>query len=158
MNVRTIHHFDDEPELVKWIPGSLLNLYWSRHPDWVTEEGQFIEHDDHLTTFELNVVGTSWLIEYRLYRDVAVFDEVFPNQAKERDVALVDLMDASQQLPGLDVYRKAAERLGKLAVYFLTAFPGEVKRRRLLEDEYVLPKPVDVAELASLLFRKLDIR
>ena len=30
--VRTIHHFEDEPEKMCWIPGTLLNAYWADHP------------------------------------------------------------------------------------------------------------------------------
>lgn len=157
MIVRTIHHFEDEPELVRWIPGTLLNLYWRRNPHWIEDEGRFEERDDHLTTFQLNVNGTVWSIEYRVYTDVAAFEARFDEHAKEHDVALIDLMNAGQELPGLEVYQKAIQRLGKPAVYFLTAFPGEVKKRGLLPDEYVLPKPVDVAEVASLLMRKLGV-
>ncbi len=155
MNVRSIHHFEDEPEFIKWIPGALLNLYWRLHPEWIVDQANFQEEDEHLTSFELKVNGTPWKIQYRFYTDVAEFKAKF--EASDKDVALIDLMNAGQ-FPGLEVYEMASEALGQPSVYFLTAFPGEVQTRNPLPAEFVLSKPVDVAELVALLVRKLDVQ
>lgn len=155
MIVRTIHHFEDEPELVKWIPGALLNSYWKQHPEWIVNEGNFAEQDDRLTSFELHVNTMAWKIEYRLYTDLDDFNARFHGVLA--DIALIDLMNAGE-FPGLEVYEKAAAVLGTSAVYFLTAFPGVVKARGQFLDEFVLSKPVDVADLAALLIRKLGVQ
>ena len=155
MNVRTIHHFEDEPELVKWIPGTLLNLYWRDHPDWITHEGNFVEHDERLTTFQLNPNGTLWTLRYQIYTDQHEFRGNFKGEPS--DIVLVDLMNAGAT-PGFQVYQEAVQALGPAYVYFLTAFPGEVKAQyNTLSDDYVLSKPVDVPDLTRLLIRKLAI-
>lgn len=155
MNLRSIHHFEDEPEFVKWIPGALLNYYWRHHPSWIENEASFTEEDEHLTSFSLRVNGTEWRIQYRLYTDLEDFNTRF--KGEQNDVALIDLMNAGEY-PGVEVYQTAIAALGSESVYFLTAFPGAVKEKVQLSDDYVFPKPVDVAELVSLLIRKLAVQ
>lgn len=159
MNVRTIHHFEDEPELVHWVPGTLLNLYWRRHPDWIVEDGRFNDEDDRLTTFELHVDSSDWKVEYRLYQSPSEFAETFDEHAKPGDVVLVDLFDASMRVPlGVDVYKAAIGALGESAIYFLTAFPQRVQEFLSVPEAQVLAKPIDAKELTNLLFQKLAIR
>lgn len=157
MIVRTIHHFEDEPELVRFIPGSLLNHFWRRHPEWIVEEGRFQELEDgRLTTFDLEVRGTPCTVAYRIYPTIQAFESDFFRYAKVGDIALVDLMDAVQQPAGLHVYKRAVKILGEGAVYFLTAFPGQA--RRAGNKIQVLVKPVEVTELTRILADGLAIQ
>ena len=155
VSIRTIHHFEDEPELVRWIPGSLLNLYWRRHPEWVANDGRYLEQDPQLTTFELNIGARRWQIEYRLYHDPEEFEEKLKEHAKPGDVALIDLMDAKQLPVGRKAFEIATAMLGEASVYFFTAFPKDMPAD--MKTDRVLPKPIDVTELVGLLAEKLAI-
>lgn len=106
----TIHHYEDEPELLRWIPSVLLNRFWSRFPDWIRNEGNFAEHDDNRTTFELTLNGQTHLIEYRLYNGVKEFERHF-TKLRAQDVALIDVMEGGINAHGLHVYAKAIQKL-----------------------------------------------
>lgn len=149
--VHTIHHFEDEPELLRWIPGVLFNRYWSRFQDWVLNEGNFQEHEG-ATTFELQVGGDVHVVEYRVYTSLAEFEQNF--RPKTQDVALIDVM-ASGEPRGLDVYQKVIQTLDADAVYLVTSFPSAVTIT--VSPRHILPKPLDVTELADLLIDRLAI-
>lgn len=155
---RTIHHFEDEPELVRWIPSALLNRYWLNHPEWIVDEGKYAEDDEQLvTTFELAPSGKRCVITYRLYRTFADFDERFTTAVQADDVALVDLMGAAsaREPIGLRVYEAAVAALGSESVFFLTAFPRELTT--FIEDARVITKPPDASQLIDLLVEKLRV-
>jgi hypothetical protein len=156
MPIHTIHHYEDQPELLRWIPGNLFNRFWSLHPDWIKGGGSFQEKQKWLTTFALLVDGQEHVIEYRLYKSFQNFEDYFSGAAKSGDIALADVMDKDAQPRGLEVYRRMVETLGSsAAVYLLTAFPKEVKIS--VPVGHILPKPVDASMVAELLFDKLAI-
>lgn len=149
--IHTIHHYEDEPALLRWIPGVLFNRFWSRFPSWIRNDGNYQE-DVGLTSFELHVNGDTHLVEYRLYNGEAEFKNMFkPGQS---DVALIDVMDNGRPL-GLQVYTEVVKTLHAEAVYLLTSFPDKVNLN--VPSGHILPKPIDVTELAELLIDRLAI-
>jgi hypothetical protein len=149
----TIHHYEDEPEMLRWVPGVLLNRYWSRFPQWIADEGRYKDHPDGRTTFELHVNGSVHEIEYRIYKDLSEFNRDF--HGKHSDVALIDVMDKGNQPLGLQVYQTVIGVLDKSSVFLLTSFPSLVNIEVL--DGHVLSKPIDATELADHLMSTLRI-
>lgn len=147
----TIHHFEDEPELLRWIPSVLFNRYWSRFHDWVRNEGNFQEQEGS-STFELHVGGEVHIVEYRVYTSLSEFEQNF--RPKAQDVALIDVMESGEPR-GLDVYQRVIKTLDADAVYLVTSFPNTVTIP--IPPRHILPKPLDVTELADLLIDRLAI-
>lgn len=154
-NVHTIHHYEDEPELLRWIPGVLFNRFWSRFPQWVQDEGAYEEHDETRTTFALEQDATKHVIEYRLYKRLDDFNRQFAENAKVADVALIDVMDKGNRPNGLAVYRDVVKKLRPQNVYLLTSFPSTVTIS--VPEGHILAKPVDATTLADLLIECLGI-
>ena len=160
---RTIHHFEDEPELVQWIPGALLNRYWLEHPDWVRDNGEFHEDDEHqIVTFVVHPSNDeAVMIEYRVYRTRAEFD-LFGEIARADDIVLVDIMgespeDGTFEPYGLQVAALAERTVGRGSVFFLTAFPHRLLRDAELDAARIIAKPPDADALMSLLVTHLAL-
>jgi hypothetical protein len=155
MPIHTIHHYEDQPEMLRWIPSTLLNQFWMQHPEWIQGEGYFTDGQE-LTTFKLFVDGEEHLIEFRRYQNLQYFNDEFPKNAKPGDIALVDLMENGTDPRGMEAYRWIVEALGSDdAVYLLTAFPKEVTIS--VPAGHILSKPVHAVTLANLLIAKLAI-
>ena len=159
-NIRRIHHFDDEPELIRWIPNTLYRRYRRHYRDWIVAP-DFSESDNGTTTrFMLHPHGpngVSWQLEYRFYRTTEDFDTNFRRLADVGDFALMDLMifnSDRQMVPhGRTRFDKAREVLGEDHVYFLTAYPLELKPS--IDDRYLIYKPPNAQRIVDLLIRNL---
>jgi hypothetical protein len=158
MTLRSIHHFEDEPELVRWIPGVLLKRYWLDNPDWTVDGGNYEEAEDEvLIRFRLRSVQPA-TIEYRVYRTEEEFRSQFDRRAKPGDVVLLDIMsespvDGSQVPFGLAAYDLAVQAVGEKNVCFLTAFPQQLVRKGVR----VVEKPPDADALITLIVSILRI-
>lgn len=151
----TIHHYEDEPELLKWIPGVLFNSYCLHYHDCVKDGGNYREHEDETrsTTFELTVDGQRHLVEYRVYNGIDEFREQF--RPAPGDLALIDLMEGGVEPVGREAYQMAVDALGPDApVYVLTAFAGAADD---VPKERVLSKPIDDIALVDILVAGLAI-
>jgi hypothetical protein len=155
MQTHTIHHYEDQPELIRWIPGGLLNRFCTLHPEWIRDEGAF-EESEKVTTFKLFVDGEEHVVEYRIYQSLETFKTDFEGMGRPGDIALADLMNKDAQPVGKEVYFFMTERLGSPdAVYVLTAFPDQVTFG--VSASHIVPKPVNARALADLLIGKLAI-
>lgn len=157
--VRRVHHFDDEPELIRWIPNTLYRRYRRHHRDWIVAPN-FEERDDR-TTFTLHPHGPEtqpWKIEYRFYSTTKDFDEHFEEQSQRGDFALMDLMvfNAERQMvpEGQSRFEKARAALGKERVYFLTAYPLELKQATP-DEAYLIFKPPNAQRIVDLIIDNL---
>ncbi len=160
-NVRRIHHFDDEPELIRWIPSTLYLRYRRRHRDWIRQPEFTESQDGTVTTFTLHPTGVPWRIEYRFYRKTEEFDEIFPQLAVAGDFAFMDLMGFTPErrmVPqGRSRYEVAAGVLGKQSVYFMTAFPQDEALKADIDERYLIHKPPDAQAVVDLIIEKLQV-
>ena len=70
----TIHHFEDEPETMHWLPGALLNRYIVEKPEWIKEGGSYSEKDDESeVNFQLNPPSGKINIKYKVYNEKKTF-------------------------------------------------------------------------------------
>lgn|GEM_PF-3537398 len=162
MIVRRIHHLEDEPEGLRWIPGALLNHYWLNQPHWIREEGNFSEEDDgNLISFVLYVGPEPVRLEYRIYRNKAEFESKFPLFAQQGDFVLLDVLTEDPHgglVPdGLDVFSLAEKAVGSPAIYYLSAYPRKVlsdsRIQNALPEGHLLLKPVDANAVVQVLVR-----
>jgi len=153
----TIHHFEDEPEHVRWIAGTLLNRYWLSHAEWVKEEGRFDEADKPKSSwFELEVGPDVYRILHRLYET----PEEFRSSARgiqRNDIVLLDLsMGRHAEMPGLALYKLAVQRVGVKRAYVLSAFAHVALADGVPADQ-VIQKPPDPTLLINVIMDRLAI-
>ena len=157
--VRTVHHLDDEPEFVKWIPQFLRDRIYLTHRSWSVSE---VVPGDHTATFEISGPEGGTRVDYRIYTTLDAFLTDFVPAAAKDDFVFLDAMidDQGQELlpEGAKAYPVAAEHVGEDRAWFVTAFPfellnlgGKVRRDR------ILTKPVDGTALANRLMQWLGI-
>ena len=150
MKTRTIHHFEDEPEEVRWIAGALLNRFWLNHPDWIVEGGHFKEVDYPKSASFCLKIGSAredYVITHRLYSTSQEFQRAGAN-LKGTDIVILDLLTGDRQLPGLTLYGHAVAKLGAERVYVLTALPQRAIAHGVPAD-HVFVKPVDPTTLIN---------
>jgi hypothetical protein len=156
MMIKTIHHFEDEPELLHWIPGTLLNRYQSVRPRWVSDGGQFKE-DEGVTSFVIDPGTGQYTVRYRVYERAEEFrkacdeDVIVPG-----DVVLLDVMDSNLIPAGFELHACAAQKVSYTNAFFLTAFPL-VAINHQIPEAMVISKPPDMNALIDLLVERLGL-
>lgn len=158
--VRTIHHFDDQPEFVRWICGALRNRYGMTSPEWLVPGG-IDDTDEWESRFDLQIGSKTWTIAHRLYGTPEQFRAEFPGRARTGDVALIDLMvggeENTTEFAGAALYSEAIERLGADSVYFLTAYPRYLESLPEYRHAQVIIKPPDVTKLVGSIIAHLTL-
>ncbi len=158
----TIHHFEDEPELVEWLPGLMLDRIWMDHPEWIRDNGRYSEDPSAgIAEFALVTSGEELVIRHRVYSTKLSFDrDCHPQRG---DLVLVDVMtiakDGALTPEGLSLFQTAKGVVGLDGVYFITAYPGRipVEVLRELHPEHVVSKPVDASALCDQLLRAVGL-
>lgn len=158
----TIYHYEDEPETMKWLPGCLLNRYWSDHPDWTAEDVAYTESDDEAEVmFQLNPPSGPVTIRYLVFADKDEFIADF--KPTSRDIVLLDVMamslDGEMKPYGPELYERARSAVGTDRIYFLTGYPGQIPEeiRKTCPPEHIVVKPPDAAMLCEELMRTLGV-
>jgi hypothetical protein len=169
MTTRRIHHFEDEPYTMSWVPEAVLNSYWTEHPDWIQDDASYcVEPDGRSVRFVLHPKpGEPVAIEYRVYATKEEFAADFDRLARTGDVLLLDVMtiDPNGRInpSGLDLLEKARLKLSLESIYFVTGYPRELFSNssqaalRRLPQGHILAKPVDAGALVHELVKKMDI-
>jgi hypothetical protein len=147
-----IHHFEDEPENVVWIPKVLRNYYDRTHPDWIVprpiEIDDSTDDDHYIATFFLRPTDATneTAIQYHVYRTKELFRDCSP---AEGDLIILDIMnqnpDGDFTPDGLELLERF-ERLEGITVLILTGYPHRIpeeKRNMLGERLIVKPPAVD---------------
>ena len=162
MIIRRIHHLEDEPEGLRWIPGTLLNYYWLNHPQWVRDEGEFSEEEEgQLISFALYAGSERVKVEYRIYRNKTEFERNFLTFAQKGDFVLLDVLTEDPNgglVPdGLDVFPLAEKAVGSAAIYYLSAYTNKVlsdpRMQNALPEGHLLLKPVDANAVVQILVK-----
>jgi len=164
--VRRIHHFEDEPQYVDWIPTCLFNRYMLEHPEWFGD-GAHCERrpKDRCVAFTLSELSPPVTIEYRSYVDRDEFRERFPKLCLVGDILLLDVYVRSSRglrADGLmDAYEIARKKIGEDgSIYFMTAYPSILSEKLPAEAHMgkTFPKPTDANEIVDLLVKHFDLR
>jgi hypothetical protein len=160
MTELTIHHFEDQPENMSWIPGTLLNAYWAAHPEWIKGDGNYqAKEDGSIVSFQLHpTLDESVTIRYRVYDSKGVFEDLY--EPLRGDIVLLDVMREQPtggfEPEGLDQLRDLLKRDEGVAIYVVTAYPGKIPKEmyeRLNRRVFTKPMDIDafIAELISTL-------
>jgi hypothetical protein len=158
----TIHHFDDEPDTVDWIPDSLFNYYRLTHPSW-TALSNFKSPEDEAAeqvswSFSLSSPQPV-IVKYHIYRRPKVFNENF--RPESEDIAFLDVItemdDGTLEPTGLDFYELACKKLSPERVYILSGFPGTIREKlHRLPIDHLIIKPPDASDIISILVERLS--
>ena len=115
MKTRRIHHFEDEPDTMSWVPDALLNYYWAECPGWIEGDASYqVDPEGRFVRFILNPKpGAPVVIEYRVYATRGEFDAYFYQLVQGEDVLLLDVMtidpaSGKTNPSGLDLMKKGA--------------------------------------------------
>jgi hypothetical protein len=157
MNVKTIHHFEDQPEEMRWLASVLLNRYWLHHSSWIVNEGEYTESDEpKQSSFKLRIGSETFVIRHRLYATTEEFMAAL-STILDGDVVLVDLSRGSRtDLPGLALYDKVVANRGADGVYVLTAW-SDLARAHDIPADHIVVKPPDPATLVTMIVDRFRI-
>ena len=151
--VITIHHFEDEPESVRWILGTLLNTLWLKHPDGDFGDGAIHvspDRKEHSFVFRRAQDSSSIQVRHLSYERLEVFQQQFPEEVKPHDLVLLDLMSISPEghpvVHGVDSYMVAVKRILQNRILFLTSYASDIPDdiREHLEPKQIWHKPVNL--------------
>lgn len=160
--VRTIHHLEDEPEAVLWIPKLLRNYYWLTHRGWVRPEQISVDDPDggiYVATFKLYPAEPGITIRHRIYRT----GDLFRSQCQPVDGDII-LLDVMKQKPngdfiaeGLPLLDQFENRKG-VTVFVVTGYPLRIpdELRNRLKERLVV-KPMDMVSFTRQLANRLGI-
>jgi len=144
-----IHHLEDQPELMSWIPGSLLNWVLVDRPEW-TDGADLVEDEEGNVCFRIAPNGDGCDVVYRVYESAELFQSRFPKTATAGDLVLLDVMvdsvEGGVRPHDPTVYECAIRAVGAAAVWVITAYrqgiPPQLTQQ--LSGHNILDKPVDV--------------
>jgi len=159
----TIYHFDDEAELVSWVPDALFMRFEEEHPEWIDGEPTEEPLETHLKVeFVLRSPGGSVRVRYLLYSDAAAFETEV--QLGPEDLVVLDLMgpgpDGNLEEKGLTLLDHAIQKgVQRDRIYLLTAYPHTLEKtlNDRVDRKQILVKPPDAEGLIRELVGKMKI-
>lgn len=163
-NEVSIYHFDDEPEIVEWIPELLRNYYRKRNPSWMRGAPTVVtEADVYRYSFSIDAPKGSVDIRYLLYGNAATeakFRQLFHPQ--KDDILILDLYHETRGgllEAGIAHYQAARGLLAPQRIYILTGYPDRAKPILIdqsLLAENLFSKPPSTGAFIAELARKLQ--
>jgi hypothetical protein len=157
MTVKAIHHFEDQPEEMRWLASVLLNRYWLHHSEWIVNDGSFQESDyPKQSSFKLRLGSETITILHRLYESAEDFMAALDSIARG-DVVLLDVSRGSRtDLPGLLLYDAVVKIHDQEDVFVLTAWP-DLARGHGIRSDHIIVKPPDPATLITMIVERFAI-
>jgi signal transduction histidine kinase len=159
VDVRTVHHLDDEPATVQWIGPALRDDLSLRYPQWQLSD---VVREGETSRFTVRTGKGEIAIVHRIYATLEEFRECLPQHAGAGDMVLIDVMTEDENgvlVPhGVEAHELAEQCVAAENVYFLTGYPrGLLAGVVPVPPERVLSKPVDIDAFLKAITRSLRI-
>jgi len=156
-----VHHLDDEPELIRWIPSVLMNRLLLRQLASV-DVSSFVDLKRE-TTFVIQTQAKPIRLRYKFHTGLASLKRGIRTTARFRQVLIADLMLPGSKgrfaNDGLDALRLAGRAIPRARRFVLTAFPQAItpEVRRLVLPKLVFSKPPDVSTFIDEIIRAVAL-
>ena len=154
-----VHHVDDEPDHIRWIPGAIMNRLLLTGMGSV-DTNSFYESENE-TSFVINTIASEVRLRYMFHVELAALKRALKASVAHRQVLIADLMlpsaDGRFANDGLDALRLVGRAIPRARRFVLTAYPKAITRqvRRLVTPQSVFRKPVDVTVFVDAIIQSL---
>ncbi|MEO5335939.1 MAG: hypothetical protein H7841_03450 [Magnetospirillum sp. WYHS-4] len=154
-------HYEDEPEVVSWIPAALYDHYCAEDPSLLDDDDALREADDDLSAdLTLERYGQKIRIGYRILEKT----ENFTMEVEKLDGApaliILDLFRQTEngmEPVGINVLQGIKDRPTH-QIFFLTAYPQDLPDVVVQEikSDNIFHKPVNIVSFVARIANSID--
>jgi hypothetical protein len=159
-----IHHLDDEPTAVEFMPEQIRLGAFIEHPKFDCSPWD-LEWDEKIlqASFDMPTPVGQRLIRYRIYPDIRSFGEAIRWLIQPSDIVILDvmIMDESGTFlnAGIEALELVSKRVTTENIFILTGYREGIpeRARGLLPQNNVFDKPFGVRDLVASIVKRLGV-